>query len=134
MVFIYPRAIHRFPNFELVSFGILFGSQISYGIMGLRRNFTGSIIVSVKCPFLYDFRQFVLSARLLLVRCLSAICPFGHLSFGQLFFRSFVFRPYVLSAICPTAICPTTYKTTCNVFWMIKQWRNKTFNSINLCF
>ena len=48
----------------------------------------------------------------LLVRCLSAKCPFGHLSFGYMSFRSFVFRRYVRSVICLSTICPTTYVQT----------------------
>ena len=101
IVFIYLRTIRRFPIFELVSFGTVFGSHISYGEMGLRPIFSILCLLSqisfrsnVRFSKIFghsSFRRDVLS-----VRCLSAICPFGHLSLGHMSVRPFVFWPTVL--------------------------------------
>ena len=95
------RAIHRLPIFEIC--------VILYSVW--RRNilrcnefttdffnpvFTGSNIVLVKFHFCMFFGHSSFRENVLSVRCLSAICPFGHFSFGHMSFRPFVFRPSVL--------------------------------------
>ena len=81
IVFIYLRAIHWFPIFEFISFGILFGSQISYDVMGLPP------IFSIRVYWVkYRFVQMSISPWFS-VFVLSAICPFGQIYFSHMSIR-----------------------------------------------
>ena len=125
-----PRAIHRFPIFEIVSFAILFGSQMSYSAMGLWSIFSILLIfgqrrfsqISVSpcfssiCPFSdMSFWSDVFGPYVHCVICLWVICPFGQMSLDNMSFRAYIFRLYVRSAICLSAICPTTEPRTPNL-------------------
>ena len=97
----YPWVIHRFPIFELVSFVIVFGSQIFYGLKDLRRNFSilcllGQISFQSNVQFSMIFGHSSFRPYVHSVICLSAICPFGHMSIGHTSVWPFVFRPSVL--------------------------------------
>ena len=96
-----PRAIHRFPIFKFKSFGILFGRQLSYGVMGLWPIF--SILCNlVQISFWPNVRFSIFFGHFSSLRyvrsiiCLSAICPFDQMAFGS----------YVLSVICLSVKCP----------------------------
>ena len=84
-----PRTIQRFHIFEFVSFNILLGSQMVYGVMGLWPIFQ-SCVYWVKCRF----------GKMSIFPCFSAIRHFGDMSF-----RLDVFQSYVPSVICLSAIC-----------------------------
>ena len=108
VIFLYdPRAIHRFPIFDFVQFGILLSSQMSYGVMGLWSSFSNVCILSQM-----SFQQNVLFS------IFSAICPSADMSFQSdvfrpyvhsvFVFRLYVFWPYIRSVICFSAIYSTT--------------------------
>ena len=123
MIFSYdPRAIHRFLFSDFMSLGILYGSRMSYGVMGLwsifwilcsfgqmsfrpnvrfsmffgylssRRSVFGQMSIGHMSIMSFVFRPYVHSAK-----GLSFICLFVHVSYGHMSVRPFVFRPSVLS-------------------------------------
>ena len=103
LVFLYiTRTIHQLPIFEFVSFGILFGRQMSYDVMSLWKFFSilqflfqiSFSIFLVICPLGdMSIRPKVFGPDIFLVIYLSARCSFGHLSFGHLYFGHLSYHP-----------------------------------------